>query len=109
MVGAEAWEPVGINERWRLSKFNAGDSFQRHCDACFDRSDEEMSMFTVSIYMNDDFKGGTTRFYAGKHTIDPDLTVQPAPGLCLLFRQPRGERYHHDGEEVRSGQKYLFR
>jgi len=33
----------------------------------------------------------------------------PEAGLCLIFRQPTSKRYLHEGEEVLSGYKYLFR
>lgn len=108
----KAWDAVGLNEAWRLSKYHPGDCFQRHCDACFDRDDDEimeMSMLTVNIYMNSDFEGGSTRFYANNRISEANLTVEPKPGLCLLFRQPPEEMYYHDGERVVSGQKYLFR
>lgn len=106
----EMWEACGLNECWRLSKYHPGDRFERHCDACFDRNRRERSMLTVNIYMNSDFEGGDTRFYRdGFESREADLTIRPQPGLCLLFRQPPHECYYHDGEEVRSGLKYLFR
>ena len=125
------WEACGLNECWRLTKYRAGDRFLCHCDEAFVRSStnemDEMSMLTVNIYMNGDFEGGRTRFFfkddwweqlmaldggtryhlkAGK---EADATVVPAAGRCLLFRQPPGQSYYHDGEEVASKCKYLFR
>jgi hypothetical protein len=105
----DKWDAIGLNEVWRLSKYHPGDRFQRHCDACFVRNDDEMSLLTVNIYMNGDFEGGSTRFYANNRTPEANLTIEPKPGLCLLFRQPPEEMYYHDGDRVISGQKYLFR
>lgn len=65
-------------------------------------------MFTVNIYMNGGFDGGATRFYFEKHD-EFDHSIIPEVGSCLLFRQPPGQNYRHDGEELRSGVKYLFR
>ena len=59
------WEAVGLNECWRLAKYFPEDQFMGHLDAAYSRSYDEMSMFTVNIYMNDVAveHGGATRFY----------------------------------------------
>jgi len=102
------WDVVGLNECWRLAKYCPGDRFQGHCDDCFERSSKERSMFTVNIYMNGGFEGGSTRFYLN-NLKNADLSVLPETGLCLVFRQPPGKEYYHDGELLQSGVKYLFR
>lgn len=105
----DEWHAIGLNECWRLAKYHPGDVFKGHCDACFTRvRDVEESMLTVNIYMNGGFEGGSTRFYFNDHD-KADFSVTPKPGLCLLFRQPPGQAYYHDGEQLRSGLKYLFR
>lgn len=72
-----------------------------------------MSFYTVNIYMNDVNDGGCTRFYKTRSSRNddsgPDLSVRPKAGLCLVFRQPPGESYWHDGEALGSGSKFLFR
>jgi hypothetical protein len=105
------WDAMGLNECWRLAKYYPGDRFMFHCDSCFQRSNDEMSMFTVNIYMNDVDSGGTTRFYFSQDDDEEkvDLAVKSRAGLCLIFRQPPGQSYVHDGEELQSGLKYLFR
>lgn len=70
------------------------------------------------------FQGGETCFHLpGKQTEEllqtdrrkrrspppTQLTVRPTPGLCLLFRQPPGASYVHEGLAVKNGIKYLFR
>ena len=107
------WEAIGLNECWRLSKYNPGDRFQGHCDANFVRNDIEMSMFTLNTYMNDvgdinEDAGGRTRFYKS-NCRDIEFQCLPRAGDCILFRQPPGTQYYHDGEELISGVKYLFR
>lgn len=109
---SEVWEATGLNECWRLAKYRPGDQFEAHVDACFRRSATEKSFFTVNIYMNGDFEGGTTRFYEAERAKDkkePLFVVTPARGRCCVFRQPPGARYLHDGEMLASGVKYLFR
>lgn len=112
--GGSEWELVGLNECWRLAKYYPGDVFGAHVDARFERSKQERSMFTVNIYMNGGFEGGSTRFYGAypdDHSRRPPViaSVVPQPGLGLIFRQPPGQRLLHDGEKVGSGNKYLFR
>jgi prolyl 4-hydroxylase len=97
---------VGLNEMWRLAKYFPGDRFCKHCDASFEDKERQIeSMFTVNIYMNGGFEGGETSFYldGGQHDVAPES------GLCLIFRQPPGRSYRHEGQELRSGLKYLFR
>jgi len=109
-LDGEAWDACGLNECWRLAKYYPGDVFKGHCDASFARSNHEMSMLTVNIYMNGGFAGGRTRFYFGNHDDREGAhAVTPSAGLCLLFRQPPGKAYYHDGERLGSGVKYLFR
>jgi len=112
------WEAAGLNECWRLAKYYPGDQFQCHCDGAFEKTvGSEMSMLTANIYLNSDFAGGKTRFYFSDDPYlecrddfgKPDFEITPTAGLCLLFRQPPGQTYWHDGEAVRSGQKYLLR
>eukprot|EP00042_Codosiga_hollandica_P042102 m.382119 g.382119 ORF g.382119 m.382119 type:complete len:86 (-) comp56246_c1_seq2:33-290(-) len=75
-----------------------------------------MSMFTLNIYMNEEFSRGHTRFYdrlSKRHkregTSGEILSVKPQTGLACVFRQPPGQSYAHDGDEVVDGVKYLFR
>jgi hypothetical protein len=102
------WEAIGLNECFRLSKYFPGDQFQRHVDANFQRGSNEQSMYTVNIYLNGDFGGGSTRFYKD-NTTDVDFAVTPEAGKCVIFRQPPAEYYMHDGEALGSGLKYLLR
>lgn len=107
---------VGLNPRWRLAKYVPGDLFKSHVDAFFEDDSHGIgrglkSMYTVNIYMNEDFEGGNTAFQF-KPAQSPDVPtyeVVPKTGLCLLFRQPPAEHYSHEGKVVESGFKYLFR
>lgn len=112
------WDAAGLNECWRLAKYYPGDQFMCHCDGAFEKIiGSEMSMLTANIYLNSAFDGGKTRFYFSDDPYlewrddfgKPDFEIVPRKGLCLLFRQPPGRTYWHDGEAVFSGQKYLLR
>lgn len=105
----DVWDACGLNQNWRLAKYHPGDRFQGHCDGAHVRAPNvEMSMLTVNVYMNDVLDGGSTRFYFKDRSV-ADFAATPKAGLCLLFRQPPGKRYWHDGEQLGSGLKYLFR
>lgn len=105
----QPWQASGLNDCWRLAKYHPGDRFMGHVDGAYTRQQNvEMSMFTVNVYMNEGFEGGSTRFYFDNHK-QSDFAVTPRTGLCLLFRQPPGQMYYHDGEQLGSGLKYLFR
>jgi len=115
-VDGAPFEAVGLNECWRLAKYHPGDRFGAHVDACFQRNDDELSMYTVNVYMRDvpPAAGGATRFYPGNGQRryspgEPVLSVAPEAGLAVIFRQPPGEQLLHDGEELSDGLKYLFR
>lgn len=112
------WEARGLNECWRLAKYYPGDRFMCHCDGAFEKvAGSEMSMLTANIYLNTRFGGGSTRFYLSDDPHfewrsdfgEPSFEVVPEVGLCLIFRQPPGRTYWHDGEELSSGRKYLLR
>eukprot|EP01062_Namystynia_karyoxenos_P054596 TRINITY_DN4503_c0_g1_i1.p2 TRINITY_DN4503_c0_g1~~TRINITY_DN4503_c0_g1_i1.p2 ORF type:complete len:279 (+),score=88.96 TRINITY_DN4503_c0_g1_i1:84-839(+) len=106
------WDPVGLNECWRLAKYSPGDQFDKHCDTSFWREGpggaEEQSMYTVNVYLSGGHDGGCTRFYESREG-DVTVAVPPEPGVAVLFRQPPGANYLHDGEQLRSGIKYLLR
>merc|ERR1712070_256039 len=56
------WHATGLNETLRFCKYKPGDFFRKHCDACFTKSEDEMSFFTCMFYLNGGFQGGATRF-----------------------------------------------
>ena len=116
------WYAVGLNEKFRLAKYRPGDRFCVHADSAFQRDHvkgkaPEWSCFTVNVYLNEDFKGGRTRFYDSgvrPGAVDPTddhllYALEPSTGAACVFRQPPGARLLHDGETVSEGYKYLLR
>ncbi|MES2513133.1 MAG: 2OG-Fe(II) oxygenase [Bacteroidota bacterium] len=90
-------EVLGLNEMFRFYKYENGQRFKRHIDGSYIRNNEEASYFTLMIYLNDDFEGGSTTFQNSE--------VKPKKGTALVF-------YHgmkHAGEEIQSGTKYVLR
>jgi hypothetical protein len=101
------WEPVGMNERLRVYRYDMGQKFDWHLDGYFERPTGERSFFTFMVYLNEDFEGGTTSF---SHHQTSALTggvfrVTPKTGMALLFHHP----ILHRGDPVIAGRKYLLR
>jgi len=98
---------IGLNERLRVMKYTKGNFFATHQDIAYTRGPEfgdragETSHITVQIYLNEKFKGGTTRFVSGERYYD----VQPRKGSALVF----DHNLLHQGAEVTRGQKYSVR
>lgn len=104
---AKPLHATSLNERLRILKYQQNQFFSSHHDASFIRdADEggrtgEKSYVSVQIYLNDKFKGGTTRFHGGGRYLD----VIPKTGSILLF----DHNILHEGVAVKSGKKYLVR
>jgi len=98
---------VGLNERLRFLKYEPGHFFSAHRDLRFVRGADagertgETSHITVQLYLNDKFKGGTTRFISGKRHYD----VKPRMGSILIFDHD----LLHEGSKVTGGMKYSVR
>jgi len=90
---------VGLNERLRFYRYDAGQSFGAHTDGYYRRSNGEQSLLTLMIYLNDDFEGGETYF------LESGEMVAPREGKALIF--PHG--LWHAGRAVTAGRKYVLR
>lgn len=123
-----------INRRLRIYAYEANgkETFSRHVDAAFEKSvlgtdgklsaDASMrSRLSVLIYLNADFEGGETAFYAplAEASATRVAVVQPVGGAVLLFPQASSDVMQkarwfwptHEGAPVRSGRrpKYVVR
>ena len=87
------------NERFRAYRYDVGHRFAPHYDGAFCRSDRERSLLTLMVYLNEDFRGGTTRFH------DYEVDVVPRAGLALAFQH----HVLHEGCVVSDGTKYALR
>eukprot|EP00928_Gymnodinium_smaydae_P012919 TRINITY_DN14718_c0_g1_i2.p1 TRINITY_DN14718_c0_g1~~TRINITY_DN14718_c0_g1_i2.p1 ORF type:complete len:348 (-),score=69.55 TRINITY_DN14718_c0_g1_i2:138-1094(-) len=112
------WQPIGLNECLRFCRYNAGGFFRPHCDAQFKRSEDEQSFFTCMFYLDGGFEGGSTRFMKLDSVLSQDTylkvardeqvlaTVDPEPGICILFFQPG---LLHEGTDLAAGSKHILR
>jgi hypothetical protein len=79
-------------------KYNPGDYIARHSDAASVIGDES-SVFTLVVYLSDDFIGGETHFN------DFAMNVKPPKGGAVIF----GHEHHHEALLVEEGHKYILR
>lgn len=108
-------DPVGLNRRWRLYKYEKDDTFKMHHDGAWPGSGiqdgklvqdiydgKAVSWLTFLLYLNDDFTGGSTSFQG--------FSVTPKRGSALCFLHgfhPRS--FLHQGDIVTDGVKYVAR
>lgn len=96
-------EAIGLNERWRFYRYEAGQTFKMHQDGSVKRENGKKSQVTFMIYLNEDSVGGETRFALNN---SPEIvTVVPRTGMALLFLHT----LRHEGAPVLSGLKYVLR
>lgn len=89
---------IGLNEMFRIYRYEVGQRFKMHRDGSYERNNSEFSIFSFLIYLNDDFKGGETEFRKIS-------TVSPKTGMALVFHHP----LRHEGKEITLGVKYVLR
>uniref|UniRef100_A0A6C0C8W6 Prolyl 4-hydroxylase alpha subunit domain-containing protein n=1 Tax=viral metagenome TaxID=1070528 RepID=A0A6C0C8W6_9ZZZZ len=90
------------NELIMTGKYDESQEFGLHTDtgAYYDRVLAEKSNYTLLIYLNDDYDGGTTAFFDDK--FNPILDIVPKKGMALLFDID----LWHQGNKVVDGTKY---
>lgn len=122
---------VGLNRRWRLYRYLAGNAYRKHLDGAWPASGVRVSSdgrkqylydayggstrsrYTFIVYLSDDFEGGATTFFVPQVGVEGTLQarpVQPRRGFATVF--PHGETavpLLHEGSPVISGTKYLLR
>lgn len=97
----EQWEFTGISKTVMFANVKPGKQFDLHTDTgCeFDIQSNTCSKYTVLVYLNDDFTGGTTTFYSDQ--FDELFAIFPRTGRILCFDIDM----FHKGDMVGSGSK----
>jgi len=132
----DEYTPVAVNEHLRFYKYDPGQYILKHDDYRmsryrYDRENDQyyqqMTFFTLLVYLNQDFEGGQTCFWTKYSTpeqegpshcrfireiefAEADLKVSPATGNGLL----QDHMVQHEGEPPKargglSGIKYILR
>lgn len=101
------WQAIGLNERLRFYRYSPGQKFAPHYDGSHRISNEEESLLTFMIYLNEGFQGGTTRFSLPHYypADTRDVSVVPVTGMALCFVH----QILHEGSSVIEGRKYVLR
>ena len=89
-----------LNERLRFYRYREGQQFSPHMDHWYRPCDTRITLLTVLVYFNHDFKGGQTRFME-----QLEAEVEPEPGLVAIFQH----KIRHEGCQVLQGIKYALR
>lgn len=97
------WKKYGLNERFRLCKYNPTNFFKSHYDEGYHPDPIALrTLKTCMVYLNEDFEGGETIFYM--KGLKP-IALKPKIGMCLIFNQ----KILHEGATVTKGLKYFIR
>ncbi len=101
-----------LNSHFRFSKYAAGGHFPLHRDGTnldkdrLETYGETQSMFTLNIFLNDDFLGGETEFFSQKRgQFSSRYIAKPKAGRAALFYANQ----LHRGNTVQTPYKYLLR
>jgi predicted 2-oxoglutarate/Fe(II)-dependent dioxygenase YbiX len=102
--------PRELGDRLRFLRYDPGEYFAPHCDGCYPRPENhskygDVSHLTFQLYLNENFEGGTTRFYYSRHETDGHFDIVPKKGLVCIF----DHQMYHSGEMVTKGRKYAMR
>lgn len=100
---------VRFNERWRFYRYRPGQTFRPHRDGAYTSFHiYEQSAVTFMIYLNQEMRGGETRFFVdAEHAVQGQayVSVKPTTGSALVFLHS----IWHEGAAVLSGEKYVLR
>lgn len=80
--------------------YREGDFFVRHADR--DRGGANRRAVSLVVFINDDFEGGSLRFFGEVDGEQLALNIEPAAGLLIAFRSETP----HEVEAVRSGVRF---
>ena len=81
--------------------------FEKHYDYSI-HNDDLRSFLTLMIYLNSSFKGGNTNFL-DSNTEEITHSIEPQPGLAIMFLQDKHNNLLHEGERTSDGTKYILR
>jgi hypothetical protein len=101
------WVPEGINECIRFTRYSDGHLFKPHRDGSFIRTNEDRSIYTVMVYLNQppEFNGGETVLRVSENESKGKQTISPNVGTCVVFNHD----IVHEGKSVSAGRKYILR
>jgi len=102
---------VGLSERLRFYRYDAGQRFIRHYDGyeygsmvyTANQANKPQPRMTFLVYLNEGCEGGNTTFFSAKGK--ELLAVTPKTGVGLVYTH----QLLHEGSLVTKGRKYVLR
>jgi len=92
------WKPVGVNPCFRIGRYNEGEHFAAHRDGMYVNDNGESSIYSIVLYLNDDFEGGELE-------MPEDILFYPLAGSAVLFPHDT----LHTARAPTRGTKYVAR
>jgi prolyl 4-hydroxylase len=96
-IKIKTYKHYGVNDNFRIYKYLPGQEFKKHRDGSDIVSETERSLYSLLIYLNDNFEGGSTLF--------DNCEVKPIQGRATFFPH----ELEHSGTLVTKGFKYVLR
>jgi len=104
-----------INKRWRFNRYSQGQYFKPHVDACYCYDENEVTLLTFILYLNEGFEGGETIFFPGNRKFGwsrpipgIEYKIIPKTGTALIFFQVGDLNHRHEGAIHRSPNMYKY-
>ena len=94
----------GINSRIRFCLYQKNEHFSPHQDGVYYTQNGLQSEYTFLLYLNDDFEGGSTTFYANRNDKYPAKIIMPKSGKLVIFNH----HIWHAGTPVNKGVNTFF-
>lgn len=94
----EGMKAVGVSPYFRFYKYSPDQKFNMHKDGR-QNIDGNTTMFTLLVYLNQDYVGGNTKFR------QDDLSISAEAGKALIFEH----HLWHQGDKILQGTKYVLR
>lgn len=106
--GAEGvWKPVGLNDCFLFTRYGTGQFFKPHFDGHYKNTKNQLSIYSVTLYLNDVPKncGGNLIFYEGTRANPKEICRWgPKQGSAVIFQHD----VLHEGEEIRVPGVYKY-
>eukprot|EP00005_Dracoamoeba_jomungandri_P000434 CAMPEP_0174251454 /NCGR_PEP_ID=MMETSP0439-20130205/1276_1 /TAXON_ID=0 /ORGANISM="Stereomyxa ramosa, Strain Chinc5" /LENGTH=765 /DNA_ID=CAMNT_0015331777 /DNA_START=130 /DNA_END=2427 /DNA_ORIENTATION=+ len=103
---AGVWKPNGVDKWFKFSKYPDGSYYRSHMDAIFVLNSEERTIYTLNVFLNDDFEGGNSLFFDRHNETNknPAFQIEPKAGRAVIFNHDT----RHAEELVTKGTKYVM-
>jgi prolyl 4-hydroxylase len=96
-ISIKSQQHCGVHSNLRVYKYIPGQEFKKHRDGGVTNSKKDESLYSLLIYLNDNFEGGSTLFDC--------CEIKPIQGRVTFFPH----ELEHAGAVVTKGYKYVLR